>query len=902
MRPILRFAKKHLLTATLAALFVALFALDAHAQTLNTGLRFGAQIGLGNQDIRVTIAKIIRIILGFLGIIAVGLTMYAGFLWMTAKGNEEQIDKAKGFLKNAIIGLAIILSSFAIVSFILSRLLLATGGAGNGNNNNNGNGGAGGLNGLGNGIVKSVYPEPFQKNVAPNTSIIVTFREPMRASSICQTVVNDKCAPGAKMDIASIKIFRTAIGDGPDNIKDATVTSTDNKTFIFKPAPSNYLGVPNEFLNYTVNLTRNILKANGDRAFNLTDFRWTFDAGGELDFKAPQIVAANKGGIFPPTDDEADTVSGSQPAVAATGTVTVSAQPLDAQAASAALARTAPAGVPVRASIEGTNACDSQNIVFSIVTVANSLKARVAYGDPRLVSGDLPIANSRFNLGPCGLTVVFSQVPAAGEAWRLTVAKARSADTLNAGLKTYRFVSGTPAANEIRIGSTLDETAANIASVINNDQNPNPDLKATVNKTVVTMKARVAGSSGSNIELSAAGNGLLVSRMSGGSDLSQTFSVKGKRDQPKNTVIQINFDEAVNPAAVSGKSSDVAEKIQIINADSKAAKNGEACAEDSDCLSYKCVQQSGANKACQGNQLAGSFQVSNQYKTVEFISDNKCGINGCGESIYCLPANAHLRVETSAASLQSCARDADCASPFTACVSGVCRDNLKKQNLPTASAIDGVVDMADNSLDGNRNTDAQGKANTYNENLSDTDNAGKGDNHAWSFWTNDRLDLTPPRITLPTLVNNASGVPLSGFFKIPFSKLMMSSSLSTGTVTVNNGIKDITHKLINLWSLSNSPIGYWIRKEDGETGTPDGQADFTSAFVYHGIFTDSTVYRSQVGSGVKDIYQNCFKPSASAACGATADKPSCCRQSNPPYGLVPTGAQLTPEGNCPTNL
>ncbi len=893
-------SKKRLFLSLVTVLAVAFFAYDVHAQTLNTGLQFGAQIGLGNQDIRVTIAKIIRIILGFLGIIAVGLTMYAGFLWMTAKGNEEQIEKAKGFLKNAAIGLAIILSSFAIVSFILSRLLLATTGGFGNNNGNGGNSGSGGLSGLGNGIVKSVYPEPFQENVPMNTSIIVTFREAMRASSLCVTVNGDKCAPGSKMKTGSVKIYQTAVGDGVRNVKDAVVSSLDNKTFVFKPAPSDYLGSSTETLDYTVNLTRDIKKANGDPAFSLTDFRWSFKTGKGMDTESPIILKVDKGGIYPPTDNEADTVSGATPAVAATGTIKVMARPNEALTADAKLFRTSPNGGAIGASVQGTNTCLSQEITFSIATQGNGVKAIVAYGNSTYDSGELPVINSRINLGPCNLVVVFDPLPAVGSAWRLKVVKARAADTLTVGAKTYQFVTSTPQGNQILIGATNQATAANIDDAINSTTNINPDVIATVQKEVVTVKAKVAGAGGSNIELSGVSGGLTVTRMSGGSDRTVTFTVKGKRDQPKNSVIQINFSEAINPLTLSGKSSDVAPFLRVINSDKPNAGNGAGCAQNSDCRSFRCLIQ-GQVGTCQGDELAGTFQVSNQYKTAEFISDIKCGVNGCGENIYCLPPNANLRVETFAATLKRCTSAADCTAPFSACTNNVCRDPVKNQNLGTASQLDGIVDAADNSLDGNRNTDPQGKASVFNENDGATD-VPAGDNYRWSFWTNDKLDLTPPRLKIPSIPNKTSGAPLSGFYTLPFTKVMMSASLSTGSVVVNNGIKDITHKLINLWSLSTTPIGYWVRKEDAETGAPDGQMDYSIAKVLHGTFNDSTAYRAQVGSGVKDIYQNCFKPSAADDCGATAEKPSCCRKNTPPYNLIATDAVLTSDGNCPPNL
>ena len=81
----------------------------------------------GEQDPRVVIARIIRIVFGFLGIVAILLVTYGGFLWMTAGGNPDQLAKAKKVLVNALIGLAIILLAFSITSFVISRLLEASG-------------------------------------------------------------------------------------------------------------------------------------------------------------------------------------------------------------------------------------------------------------------------------------------------------------------------------------------------------------------------------------------------------------------------------------------------------------------------------------------------------------------------------------------------------------------------------------------------------------------------------------------------------------------------------------------------------------------------------------------------------------------------------------------------------
>lgn len=69
------------------------------------------------------IVLIINAILGLLGIIFLVLTLYAGFLWMMAAGNEDQVGKAKNILTAAIIGIIIIVAAYAITNFVLTAIL-----------------------------------------------------------------------------------------------------------------------------------------------------------------------------------------------------------------------------------------------------------------------------------------------------------------------------------------------------------------------------------------------------------------------------------------------------------------------------------------------------------------------------------------------------------------------------------------------------------------------------------------------------------------------------------------------------------------------------------------------------------------------------------------------------------
>lgn len=81
---------------------------------------------LGGGDVRQTVARLINVALGFLGIIAVIIVLLGGFKYMLSGGNEEKTSEARKLIVSGIIGLAIILSAWAITSFVVSQLLEAT--------------------------------------------------------------------------------------------------------------------------------------------------------------------------------------------------------------------------------------------------------------------------------------------------------------------------------------------------------------------------------------------------------------------------------------------------------------------------------------------------------------------------------------------------------------------------------------------------------------------------------------------------------------------------------------------------------------------------------------------------------------------------------------------------------
>jgi hypothetical protein len=117
-------------TAALAAATIlptATFAVSPDPSTDPFGLDVvGGSVGLGGGDVRETAGRIINVALGFLGIIAVVIVLIGGFKYMVSGGNEEKTSEAKNMIVAGIIGLAIILSAWAITTFVIGSLLTAT--------------------------------------------------------------------------------------------------------------------------------------------------------------------------------------------------------------------------------------------------------------------------------------------------------------------------------------------------------------------------------------------------------------------------------------------------------------------------------------------------------------------------------------------------------------------------------------------------------------------------------------------------------------------------------------------------------------------------------------------------------------------------------------------------------
>lgn len=94
-----------------------------------TGINEIGQVYGGNSptDIRAIVAQIIYVVLGFLGVIFISLTVFAGFKYMTSGGSEEKIQESMSMLRNAVIGVIIVLLSWMITRvavLVMGRVIM----------------------------------------------------------------------------------------------------------------------------------------------------------------------------------------------------------------------------------------------------------------------------------------------------------------------------------------------------------------------------------------------------------------------------------------------------------------------------------------------------------------------------------------------------------------------------------------------------------------------------------------------------------------------------------------------------------------------------------------------------------------------------------------------------------
>ena len=81
-----------------------------------------AQEHAGSNNLMDTINLAINVVLGVLGLLAVIVIIYGGFMYTTSAGDASKIKKAKDTIMYGVVGLVIALLAYAIVNFVVSSI------------------------------------------------------------------------------------------------------------------------------------------------------------------------------------------------------------------------------------------------------------------------------------------------------------------------------------------------------------------------------------------------------------------------------------------------------------------------------------------------------------------------------------------------------------------------------------------------------------------------------------------------------------------------------------------------------------------------------------------------------------------------------------------------------------
>ncbi len=99
----------------------------------DAGGKLGAMESQGvalSSDVGGVAGTVVTIIFSVVGTIFFVLMIYGGFVWIKASGRDEEIARAKRIITTSLIGIIVIMGSYAITNFVLDRLAGQTTGEG----------------------------------------------------------------------------------------------------------------------------------------------------------------------------------------------------------------------------------------------------------------------------------------------------------------------------------------------------------------------------------------------------------------------------------------------------------------------------------------------------------------------------------------------------------------------------------------------------------------------------------------------------------------------------------------------------------------------------------------------------------------------------------------------------
>ena len=120
--------KKILLCIILTLFLVAPVFAKPEINTLTKKVASSSDYDTGVTDTTISqnVGRIIKGTLTLVGTVFLVLTVYAGFLWMTASGDDTKVEKATGIIRSSVIGLIIVVAAYSITTFVVGSAFKAS--------------------------------------------------------------------------------------------------------------------------------------------------------------------------------------------------------------------------------------------------------------------------------------------------------------------------------------------------------------------------------------------------------------------------------------------------------------------------------------------------------------------------------------------------------------------------------------------------------------------------------------------------------------------------------------------------------------------------------------------------------------------------------------------------------
>lgn len=96
---------------------------DYYDEDVRVNAQLGSYTNVASEGPILTASRIINFLLSLMGAFTLCLVVYAGYVWMMARGNEEEVTKAKDILIGSVIGILIILASYSIIGYVFNAFV-----------------------------------------------------------------------------------------------------------------------------------------------------------------------------------------------------------------------------------------------------------------------------------------------------------------------------------------------------------------------------------------------------------------------------------------------------------------------------------------------------------------------------------------------------------------------------------------------------------------------------------------------------------------------------------------------------------------------------------------------------------------------------------------------------------